>query len=171
MPLHMEHRDISERLDGAASVLFVACPVCPAISVAMQRDAPFMDLFKHGLNTGAFEEYIQELRDPLEQRGVRTGVYRSHLPCPTMCLWTGGQRERLRRHAQGYAVVVVLGCDTARYTVRQALKDSRCKVFQGMRTVGMTNVTLKYHFPMTITLEDRVRIGQERKVDKVHNAA
>ena len=167
MPLHMEPRDISDRLEGVSSVLIVPCPVCPAISVAMQQNAPFIELFKHGVNTGAFEDYIRPIREPLEQRGVRTGVYRSHLPSPTMCLWTRGQRNRLRRRAQAYDAIVVLGCDTARYTVREALKDIRCRVFQGMRTVGMTNAALKYNFPMTITLEDKVRIGQERKVEEV----
>ena len=167
MPLHMEARDISDRLDGVASVLIVSCPICPPISVAMQKNAPFIELFKHGLNTEVFEDYIQSIRGPLEQRGVRTGVYRSYVPSPTMCLWTRRQRERFRRSAQGYDAVVVLGCDTARYTVRKALKDTRCHVFQGMRTVGMTNAALKFQFPMTITLEDKVRIGQERKVEKV----
>jgi len=167
MPLHMEARDISERLEGVASVLIVSCPICPPISVAMQENAPYIELFKHGLNTEVFEDYIQSIREPLEQRGVRTGVYRSYVPCPTMCLWTRRQRDRFRRRAQGYDAVVVLGCDTARYTVRQALKDTRCRVFKGMRTVGMTNAALKFHFPMTITLEDKVRIGQERKVEEV----
>lgn len=167
MPLHMEPRDVSDKLEGASSVLIVSCPICPPISVAMQTNKPFIELFKHGLNTEPFEDYIRSIRAPLEQRGVRTGVYRSHAPCPTMCLWTQGQRDRFRRRAQGYDAVVVLGCDTARYTVRQALKDARCRVVQGMRTVGMTNAALKFHLPMTITLEDKVRIGQKREVQKV----
>lgn len=167
MPLHMEARDISDRLDGVASVLVVSCPVCPPISVAMQKNAPFIELFKHGLNTEVFEDYIQSILEPLEQRGVRTGVYRSYVPSPTMCLWSRRQRERFRRRAQGYEAIVVLGCDTARYTVRKALKDTRCRVFQGMRTVGMTNAAVQVNFPMTITLEDKVRIGQEREVKEV----
>jgi hypothetical protein len=163
----MEARDVSEKLVGANSVLIVSCPICPPISVAMQTNTPFIELFKHGLNTESFEAYIDSIREPLEQRGVRTGVYRSHVPCPTMCLWTKGQRDRFRKRAQGYEAVVVLGCDTARYTVRQALKDTRCRVVQGMRTVGMTNAALKFDLPMTITLEDKVRIGQDRKVEEV----
>ena len=112
MPLHMEARDISDRLDGVASVLIVSCPICPPISVAMQQNAPYIELFKHGLNTEVFEDYIKSIREPLEQRGVRTGVYRSYVPSPTMCLWTRGQRERFRREARAASLLrrLPLGC-------------------------------------------------------------
>lgn len=84
-----------------------------------------------------------------------------------MCLWTKGQRARFRQRAQEYAVVVVLGCDTARYTVQQALSDTACKVIQAMRTIGMTNAALKFEFPLTIKLEDKVRIGERDNVERL----
>lgn len=62
MPLHMESLDISSELTGADSVLIVSCPICPPISLAMQRNSPFMDVFKSGLNTPAFEDYIRSNR-------------------------------------------------------------------------------------------------------------
>lgn len=167
MPLHLESKDVFDRLEGATSVLIVSCPICPPISLAMQKGSPFIELFKHGLNTEAFEDYIRSIRAPLEQKGVRTGVYRTYVPCPTMCLWTKGQRERFRSRAQGYDAVVVLGCDTAKYTVCQALRDTDCRVVQAMRTIGMTNAALKFSFPMTVTLEEKVRIGKRDQVEKV----
>jgi hypothetical protein len=167
MPLHMESIDISGELAGVDSVLIVSCPVCPPISLAMQKNSPYMQVFKSGLDTPAFEDYIRSIREPLEARGVRTGVFRSYAPCPTMCLWTNGQRSRLRKRAQGYAAVVVLGCGTARYTVQQALRDTDCKVIQAMRTTGMTNAALKFEFPLTIKLEDKMKIGRGDKVEQV----
>jgi len=167
MPLHMEPMDVSAELAETDSVLIVSCPVCPPISLAMQNNAPFLEVFRSGLNTGAFEDYICSIRQPLEARGVKTGVYRTYAPCPTMCLWTKGQRNRFRRRAQDYETVVVLGCNTARYTVQDALRDTDCKVVQAMRTIGMTNAALKFEFPLTIRLEDKVRIGTGDKVERL----
>ena len=167
MPLHMETVDVSAELTGIDSVLVVSCPICPPISLAMQKNSPFMNVLKTGLNTPAFEDHIRSIRQPLEDRGVRTGVFRTYAPSPTMCLWTKGQRARFRRHARDYAAVVVLGCDTARYTVQQALKDTDCKVVQAMRTIGMTNAALTFEFPTTIRLEDKVRIGQGNNVERM----
>jgi hypothetical protein len=165
MPLHMEPTDVSDELAEAESVLIVSCPICPPISLAMQKDSPFLEVFKRGLNTGAFEDYIRSIRQPLENRGVRTGVYRTYTPCPTMCLWTKGQRDRFRKHARNYETVVVLGCNTARYTVESALSDTDCKVVQAMRTIGMTNAAVKFELPLTIRLESKVRIGPGDKVE------
>ena len=165
MPLHMEPIDVSDELADIDSVLVVSCPVCPPISLAMQKNSPFLEILKSGLNTGAFEDYIRSIRQPLEARGVKTGVYRTYTPCPTMCLWTEGQRSRFRQRARDYDAVVVLGCNTARYTVQSALRDTDCRVVQAMRTIGMTNAALKFEFPMTVKLENKVRIGAGDEVE------
>jgi len=167
VPLHLKSTDVSKQLEGAASVLIVSCPICPPISIAMQQNSPCLEFFKHGINTPAFEDHIDSIREPLKQHGVRTGTYRSFLPTPTMCLWTEGQRRRLRKRAQNYEAVIVLGCKTARYTVEEALEGMNCKVVQAMWTVGMTNAKLSFQFPMTITLEDKVRINKAGKVEKM----
>lgn len=163
MPLHLEPLDVSGDLEHATSVLIVSCPVCPPVSLAIQRGSPFMEVFKNGLKTGAFEDYINEIRQALEQRGVRTGVISIYAPLPTMCLWTQGQRRRLLKRAKDFETVLVLGCDSATYTVRQALEGTQGQVIQAMRMTGITNATMKFRFPMTVTLEQkaRVRAGEE----------
>ena len=153
MPIHLEPQDVSAELSNYGSVLIVSCPVCPPMSVAMQQDSPFIDLFKTGLKTGAFEDYIQSLRKPLEKRGIRTGTFCAHIPTPMMCLWTRGQRSRLSRRARDFEAVVVLGCESATYTVQETLKNTACKVIQGMRVVGTTNATLTFRFPLRIDLD------------------
>jgi hypothetical protein len=129
----------------------------------MQRNAPFIEFFKHGIKTDAFERYIKDIREPLQQRGVRTAVFSMYAPCPTMCLWTQGQRDRFRKRAKDYEAVIVLGCDTARHTAQQALKDTDCQIIQAMRVTGLTNATVKFRFPLTVTLENKTRVGEEEK--------
>ena len=159
MPLHMKPLDVTGDLENIRSVLIVPCPVCPPVSLAIQRKSPLIELFENGIKTGAFEDYISEIREPLERRGVRTAVLAIYAPLPTMCLWTQGQRERLRKRASDFEAVLVLGCDSATYTVQQALEDTECKVIPAMHMTGITNATVKYQFPMTLTLEEETQVG------------
>lgn len=160
MPLHLEPVDVSADLENFRSVLIVSCPVCPPVSLAIQRSSPFIAFFKSGLKTGAFEDYIKEIREPLEQRGVRTGVFSMYTPCPTMCMWTKGQRGRLLKRAKDYEAVLVLGCDSAKYTAQQALKNTDCQVILGMRMTGLTNAIVKFQFPFTVSLEEKTRLNE-----------
>jgi hypothetical protein len=139
--------DVSEHLQNVSSVLIVSCPVCPPVSLAIQKSAPFIEVFKHGLKTGAFEDHIKEIRESLEKQGVRTGVFCTYAPVPTMCLWTKGQRKRL-------------GCESATYSVRQALRGTECRIVEAMHMTGITNATLKFQPPMTLTLEEQTRVGE-----------
>jgi hypothetical protein len=152
MPVHLEPQDVSVDLEKFKSVLIVSCPVCPPMCLAMQKNSPFIEFFKRGIKTGAFEDYIQSIRKPLEQRGVRTGAFTIHVPTPMMCLWTKGQRSRLLKRARDYEAVLVLGCDSATHSAQETLKDTDCQVIQGMRMVGTTNATLRFRFPLTIDL-------------------
>jgi hypothetical protein len=124
----------------------------------MQKDSPWIELFKNGLKTGALEDHIKEIRDPLKKSGVRTGVFTTRLPLPTMCLWAKGQRNRLLRRAKDYEAVVVLGCDSAAFTAQQVLKNTECKVIRGMRAVGITNATVTHRFPLIFELEEKTRV-------------
>lgn len=153
MPAYLEPRDISKDLEKFSSVLIVSCPVCPPMCLAMQKNAPFIEFFKHGIKTGAFEDYIQSIREPLEQRGVRTDAYAVHTPTPMMCLWTESQRRRLLKRARDVEAVVVLGCDSGTVTAIDALKETDCEIFQAMEMNGMMNATAKIQFPLTVTLE------------------
>lgn len=153
MPVNLEQRDVSADLEKFNSVLIVSCPVCPPMCLAMQKKSPFIEFFKRGIKTGAFEDYIQSLREPLEKRGVRTGAYSIHTPTPMMCLWTERQRMRLMKRAKDFDAVLVLGCDSATVTAKDALKDCGCQVIQAMEMNGMVNATAKIELPLTVRLE------------------
>ena len=158
MPLHLKPLDVSAALEGYESVLIVSCPICPPVSAATDTDSPLIEFFKSGIKTGAYEDYIRDMRESLEERGVETGVFTSYLPCTAMCLWTKGQRNRLLKRAKGYQAAVVMGCESARVTVEQVLKDTDCAVLLAMQLVGITNAKLKFRFPLTVELKDLVRV-------------
>jgi len=158
MPINLEPQDVSADLADVNSALIVYCPVCPQVSLAMQTDSPWIDLLKSGLKTGALEDHIKDIRHALEQRGARTDVFTLRLPLPTMCLWTKGQRSRLLARAKHYEAVVVLGCDSARFTAQQTLRNTSCRVVQAMKMIGITNATVQYRFPMTLELQAKTRV-------------
>jgi hypothetical protein len=158
MPINLELTDISHDLTDVQSALFVLCPVCPQFSLAMQTDSPWIDLLKSGLSTGALQGRIKQMRESLEDRGIRTAFFTTRLPLPTMCLWTKGQRARLLRRAEGFDAVVVLGCDSAAFTAQQVLSATPCKVIRGMRMIGITNATVTHRFPLTFELKDATRV-------------
>jgi len=51
-----------------------------------------------------------------------------------------------------------MGCESARYTVEEALKGTDCAVLLAMQLVGITNAKLKFGFPLTVELEDLARV-------------
>lgn len=169
MPINLEPIDVSADLAGASSALIVLCPVCPQFSLAMQTDSPWMEFLRTGLKTKALEDHIKGIRDSLEERGVRTGVFTTRLPLPTMCLWTEGQRKRLLKRAKDYEAAVVLGCDSAAFTAEQVLKNTGCKVILGMRMVGITNATVTHRFPLTFELKETTRVKIDRDGDRINH--
>ncbi len=153
MPVNVTPRDVSADLAGFDSVLIASCPVCPPMCLAMQKKEPFIEFFKHGIKTSAFEDHIQSIRDSLEARGVRTGVFSIHAPTPMMCLWTKRQRARLRKRAKDYEAVLILACDSGTESARDALKDMDCQIIPGMAMNGVINATTSIHFPLTVVME------------------
>ena len=153
MPVNLTPRDVSADLAGFDSVLIASCPVCPPMCLAMQKEEPFIEFFKHGIKTKAFEDHIQAIRDSLTQRGVRTGVYSIHTPTPMMCLWTKGQRARLLKRASDYEAVLILACDSGTESAKDALKETDCQVIQALDMDGVINATTSIHFPLTVVME------------------
>jgi hypothetical protein len=158
MPLHLEPLEVSEVLQDVHSVLIVPCPICPPVSLATDNDSRFLDIFRAGFKTPAFEDYVRQLRDDLEQRGIRTAVFSSRLPCPAMCLWTKMQRNRLARRASDFEAVLVLGCESGRVTATQALEGRDCLVVLGMGMRGITNATVAFPSPARIEFRNVTRV-------------
>lgn len=161
MPVKLTPRDMSADLEEFNSVLIASCPVCPPMCLAMQKEEPFIEFFKHGVKTGAFEDYIQSIRDSLTKRGVRTGTFSIHTPTPMMCLWTKRQRERFLKRAKDYEATLVLACDSGTISAKDALKKTDCKVMQALEMDGVINATTTIRFPLTISMEPHVESSDE----------
>ena len=154
MPLYLKELDVVPELARFHSVLIVPCRFCPAASLAMRKNEPYIEVFRRLLRTASYELYIKKLQARLEEEGVKTGVFESWFPHQFfLCTWTSGRREQLSRCARQYEAVLVLGCDSATETVRDSCKSSDCPVFQGMEVEGLVNFKPKFHFPCNILLE------------------
>ena len=136
MPIHFTDVDVVSKVDEGTSALIVPCTMCPAVTVAVRKGRPFLQLLRSLFKSPPFEEYIASLQARLADKGVRTEVFKSRLHHQWfLCMWTAGRREKLRKHASRHDALIVLGCDSATETVREAAEASNCKVFEGMKVV------------------------------------
>ena len=154
MPFYLEPNDIASGTAGLRSVLIVPCGFCPAASLAVSNNKPYVELLRSGWRTRAYETFIRNLQRRLEGQGVRTAVFNMKLPHRFVaCMWTSGSRRRLAKRADEFDGVLVLGCDGAVQTVRDSLGSSDCRVIAGMDVAGLMNAIPKVRFPLNITLE------------------
>jgi len=154
MPFYLKELDLSSRLAGLHSVLIVPCRFCPAASLAVRKNAPYVEPFRRLLRTGVYEAFIQTLKRRLEDRGIRTAVFDSRLLHQFVaCMWTAGRREELAKRAADFDGVVVLGCDAMVETVSDSLRFTDCQVIQGMEIEGLMNVLPRVRFPFILSLE------------------
>ena len=155
MPIHFKDLDVISQVAGLRSVLIVPCNMCPAATVSIREKKPFIQLFKSLLKSLPFEQYLKKLQSRLREQDVNTEIFRSNLYHQWfMCMWTSAQRKKLQKAVQKHEAVIVLGCDSATETVREAVKSIDCKVIEGMKVSGIMNATLKFHFPCNISFED-----------------
>ena len=154
MPLQLRDIDVIPHVAGLSSVLIVPCNMCPAVSVAVKKKRPFIQLFRHFLKSAPYEQHIKALQSRLGEAGLETKVFNSRLPNQWfLCMWTSGRRKKLERSAKHYDAVIVLGCDSATETVRDSVKSAGCKVIQGMEVVGLTNAKPKFSLPCNVSFE------------------
>ena len=155
MPIHFEDRDIASELEGVTSALIVPCIMCPAATVAVREKEPFLRVFRNPLKSAPLEKYIKTMQSQLAENGVRTSVFNSRLYHHWfLCMWTGGRRKSLGKRAKGHDAVIVLGCDSATETVREAAEGSGCKVIEGMKVSGIMNAQLSFHLPGDIGFDN-----------------
>jgi len=155
MPIHFKDLDVVSEVSGLNSALIVSCNMCPATTVAVRENKPFLNIFRSILKSAPFEKYISTLQTRLRENGVKTKVFKSILYHQWfMCMWTARKRRKLQKCLEGYDAVVVLGCDSATATVRDAVKSDSCKVIEGMKVEGIMNAQLKIQFPGNVSFEN-----------------
>jgi hypothetical protein len=166
MPIHFNDMDVYSEVEGLTSALIVPCNICPAVTVAVREDKPFIQFFRSFLKSAPFEQYISTMQSRLQEKGVNTKVFKSNIPHQWfMCMWTSGQRKKLQKYAKHYEAVIVLGCDSATETVRDMVKTTDCKVIEGMEVAGIMNATLRFHFPCNVSFDDCrvIPLSRQRK--------
>jgi hypothetical protein len=164
MPIHLENIDVVSEIAGVKSALIVPCNLCPAVNVAVAQKKPFIQFFRSFLKSVPFEQSIRELQTRLKESGIDTKVFKNPLPHHWfLCMWTSGRRKRLQKYAKHYEAVIVLGCDSATETVRDAVKSSDCKVVQAMVITGISNAKLRFSWPGNVSFDDGKTIPISQK--------
>lgn len=154
MPYYLKEMDDMTELDNFASVLIIPCRFCPAASMAVSKNEPYIELFSGILKTAAYEEHIKKIKTGLEKKGVRADVFKSRLLHQfVLCSWTEKRRDKLSELAEKYEALLVLGCEAGVRTVNDSVKSNSCKVFQGMETKGLMSIKPRFKLPCNISLE------------------
>lgn len=154
MPVYLEATDVVKEAAGSRSVLIVPCRFCPAASLAVKNDAPYIELFRRFLKTDSYERFITTMKRSLEDEGIKTTVFKSRLLHQfVLCMWTRRRRKKLLECARNNDAVVVLGCDAAGKTVRDSVESANCRVIQGMRSEGIMSIQPTVHPPCNLRLE------------------
>ena len=155
MPIHFDDLDVVSEAAGLSSALIVPCNMCPAVTVAVRENKPFMQLYRSFLKSVPFEQYLKALQSRLKENGVNSKVFKS-IPYHQwfMCMWTSDKRDKLQKRAEQYDAVIVLGCESATETVRDVVKSEDCKVIEGMKVAGIMNAELRLQLPGNISFEN-----------------
>jgi len=153
MPIYLKEVDLLAEVAKFQSVLIVVCRFCPAASLAVRNNKPYLEIFRRLLKTEPYEELIKDMQTRLEEEGLKTGVFKGSLINYLICLWTSGGRMKLLKHANQFEAVVVMGCESAYESVQEILKSTDCQVFHGMESEGVLNAIPKVHLPFNISLE------------------
>jgi hypothetical protein len=157
MPIYLKDVDVVPEVRKFKSALIVLCRFCPAASLAMRNDTPYIEFFRGFLKTESYEQLINNMQLRLRKEGTETDVFEGKLfPMPLnyiICFWTSGQREKLLNHARQYEAIVVMGCETAYQSVCDILKSTDCKVFPAMKSEGVFEAIPKFRLPLNISLE------------------
>ena len=154
MPFYLEESDVVSELADCKSVLIVPCRFCPAASMAVRNNEPYIAFPRSSLKTASYERLIKRVRSAFEGRGIRADVFKSNLIHQfVLCMWTSKRRKKLKQVARDYEALVVMGCEAAVDTVRDAVGSASCRVVQGMNTEGIMSIQPRFNLPGTIRLE------------------
>jgi hypothetical protein len=153
MPFYLKEVDVVPEVAKFQSALIVLCRFCPAASLALRHEQPYIEFFSRFLNTKPYDQHINNMQSQLEKEGLKTGVFKGNLLSFVICMWTQGKREKLLEQAHRYEAVVVMGCEGAYEAVCGIVKSTDCRVFHGMESEGVLMAVPKFHWPFNLSLE------------------
>lgn len=153
MPIYLKEVDVIDEVAKFQSALIVVCRFCPAASLAVRNDKPYLEFFRRLLKTEPYEALVDNMQSRLKKEGLKTAVFKGNLLNYLICLWTSGWRKKLIKRASQFEAVVVMGCESAYESIKEILKSTDCQVFQGMESEGVLNAIPKVHLPLNISFE------------------
>jgi hypothetical protein len=154
MPFYLDETDVVHEVADVKSVLIVPCRFCPAASLAVRNEEPYIDFPRRGLETASYEQLIKKVKRSFEDRGVKASVFKSKLLHQfVLCMWTSKRRKKLTKLAKEYDALVVMGCEAAVQTVREAVKSTTCQVIPGMKNEGLMSIRPEFSLPCSISLD------------------
>ena len=154
MPFCLDVTDVASEAAECKSVLIVPCRFCPAASMAVKNDEPYIEFPRRMLKTAPYERLIDNVKRSLVSNGIRTSIFKSKLLHQfVLCMWTTRRRRKLLERAKQFEAVVVMGCEAAVQTVRNALESTECRVIPGMRAEGIMSIQPRLSMPCNILLE------------------
>jgi hypothetical protein len=122
--------------------------------MAVKSNEPYIEFPRRSLKTASYERLIKSMKRDFEERGIKTSVFKSNLLHHfVLCMWTSKRREKLLERAKEFDAVVVMGCEAAVETVRNALESTACQVIQGMKAEGIMSIQPRLSLPCSISLE------------------
>jgi len=155
MPIHLDDLDVVSEAEGMRSALIVPCNMCPAVTVAVNENRPFLEIFRSPLKSLPWKQHLEKLRSRLKEVGIEADVFESDMYHQWfVCMWTSGRRKKLEERAEEYDAVISMGCDTAHETARDAVTSSDCKVIEGMRITGLMNAKMTFDWKGHIAFKD-----------------
>ena len=67
MPIYLRNVDVVPEVAKFQSALIVVCRFCPAASLAMRKDKPYIEFFRRFLNTESYEQLINNMQSRMEK--------------------------------------------------------------------------------------------------------
>ena len=154
MPFCFSAEEVLPEVENHTSILIVPCRFCPAASMAVKNNEPYIEFPRRFLKTAAYERRLAEMKASFEERGVKTSVFKSHfLHQFVLCMWTVKRRNALLERARDFEAVVVMGCEAAVATVRSTLESTACHVISGLRSEGIMSIQPHFSLPCNVSLD------------------
>ena len=72
MPIYLKGVDVVPEVAKFQSALIVLCRFCPAVSLAIRNDKPYIEFFRRLLKTEPYEELINNMQSRLKNEGLKT---------------------------------------------------------------------------------------------------
>jgi hypothetical protein len=71
MPIYLKDVDVVSEVAKFKSALIVLCRFCPAASLAMRKDTPYIEFFRRFSETESYEQLISNMQSRLEKKASK----------------------------------------------------------------------------------------------------